>query len=360
MKRAVLLRHPQIRGSAPEFRGRNLIQVVRNDPQCPQVLSTTNGITFGSCFIQSSSIRKLRQSRAMKRQSWLQRLFHRKNANVKNGKYKPFTTRFDRMIDYTTESPSQRAISQLASDMSSQPDVFSAIQSNMDVALKRIANDCAISVVVDCSGSMAENSKCESSVLLAVTLGKVLDSYHIAYEVLGFNVIKGRSQQLFNETAQASDAGRLGDVHHRIFKSFDHHINDYDCIAGIYDAVLRPDDEIWGNIDGEALLWAHERMKKRQETFRFILMLTDGNPAGEDANDSSYSGWQGGQIPRYFASHLVSVRKQISKGTIMVIGVGIGDEVDVAKYYDNRVQVSNPGALMDSVLSLLQVIALQT
>jgi len=338
---------------------KHLVRLPRNTSHCPQAVRSKNGIRFGNAFIRGESIRTLRKARMHKHKAWYKRLFARRNSWVRNGKYKPFTEKFDRCVDYQSNMPSQAWIERMQHDLQSQPrDIVSNIQGDMDVALRRIANDCAISVVVDCSGSMVIDERYKSCAMLAVLLGRIFAKYDIAYEILGFNLIKGSSQSLY-ETSGNPDVGRVGDVHHRIFKSFEHKLYE-PAIAGIYDAICKPDDERWGNVDGEALVWAYHRIKKRHEGMRFILMLTDGNPAGEEANDSDYSGWQGSEVPHYFSSHLISIRNQIEKSHVMVIGVGIGSDVDVNAYYKNTLKVKHPKDLAPSIIGFLQMIALQS
>jgi cobaltochelatase CobT len=84
------------------------------------------------------------------------------------------------------------------------------------------------------------------------------------------------------------------------------------------------------NIDGEALDWAYERLKKRQEQRKIMMVISDGAPV----DDSSLSVNSG----NYLELHLKKVINKIeSDDDIELIAIGIGH--DVTRYYKRAVTI---------------------
>jgi cobaltochelatase CobT len=84
------------------------------------------------------------------------------------------------------------------------------------------------------------------------------------------------------------------------------------------------------NIDGEALEWAYERMQKRQEQRKIMMVISDGAPV----DDSSLSVNSG----NYLELHLKKVINKIETDKdIELIAIGIGH--DVTRYYKRAVTI---------------------
>jgi cobaltochelatase CobT len=98
------------------------------------------------------------------------------------------------------------------------------------------------------------------------------------------------------------------------------------------------------NVDGEALLWAHGRLLKRQEPRRILLMISDGAPLDEatvEANDSAY-------LERHLHDVVESIESQSS---VELAAIGIGH--DVARYYRQAVTIGDAEELGSAIVAQL-------
>ena len=81
------------------------------------------------------------------------------------------------------------------------------------------------------------------------------------------------------------------------------------------------------NIDGEALIWAHNRLMARPESRRILMVISDGAPV----DDSTLSVNAG----NYLDKHLRQVIDEIeTKSPVELVAIGIGH--DVTRYYRAR------------------------
>jgi cobaltochelatase CobT len=101
------------------------------------------------------------------------------------------------------------------------------------------------------------------------------------------------------------------------------------------------------NIDGEALMWAHNRLIARPEQRRILMVISDGAPV-DDSTLSVNSG-------NYLEKHLREVIETIeTRSPIEVIAIGIGH--DVTRYYKRAVTIVDAeqlgGAMTDKLAEL--------
>ncbi|HEY4547071.1 MAG TPA: cobaltochelatase subunit CobT, partial [Pedomonas sp.] len=101
------------------------------------------------------------------------------------------------------------------------------------------------------------------------------------------------------------------------------------------------------NIDGEALLWAHNRLLGRPEERRILMVISDGAPV----DDSTLSVNTG----NYLEKHLRQVIGWIeNKSPVELIAIGIGH--DVTRYYERAVTIMDAeqlGGVMTEQLASL-------
>src|SRR3546814_18853196 len=84
------------------------------------------------------------------------------------------------------------------------------------------------------------------------------------------------------------------------------------------------------NIDGEALLWAHNRLIARVEERRILMVISDGAPV-DDSPLSVNSG-------TYLERHLRQVIAWIeNRSTVERVAIGIGH--DGTRYYQKAVTI---------------------
>ena len=98
------------------------------------------------------------------------------------------------------------------------------------------------------------------------------------------------------------------------------------------------------NIDGEAILWAYNRLKRRKEERKILMVISDGAPV----DDSTLSGNSGD----YWEKHLKKVVKFVeSKEDIEILAIGIGH--DVSRYYSRAIKITDVQELGDVMISEL-------
>jgi len=98
------------------------------------------------------------------------------------------------------------------------------------------------------------------------------------------------------------------------------------------------------NIDGEALMWAHNRLIGRPEQRKIMMMISDGAPV----DDSTLSVNPGNYLER----HLRAVIEQIeTKSPVELLAIGIGH--DVTRYYQRAVTIVDADELAGAMTEQL-------
>ena len=98
------------------------------------------------------------------------------------------------------------------------------------------------------------------------------------------------------------------------------------------------------NIDGEALLWAHNRMLARQEDRRILMVISDGAPVDDSTLSVNSAG--------YLEAHLRRVIEWIeAKSPVQLVAIGIGH--DVTRYYRRAVTIMDAEQLGGTMIEQL-------
>ncbi len=98
------------------------------------------------------------------------------------------------------------------------------------------------------------------------------------------------------------------------------------------------------NIDGEALLWAHNRLLPRPKQRRILMVISDGAPV----DDSTLSVNPGNYLER----HLREVIGEIeTRSPVELIAIGIGH--DVTRYYRRAVTIVDAEQLGGAMIEQL-------
>jgi cobaltochelatase CobT len=181
--------------------------------------------------------------------------------------------------------------------------------------------DCALTVLLDCSGSMRQNA--ETVAALVDLWVRALEMAGVASEVLGFTTGAwngGRAQRDWVRAGRPRYPGRLSEVSHLVFKDADTHWRR--AKRGM--AALLKEDLFREGIDGEAVLWAARRLELQPEQRKLLLVVCDGSPmdsATHLANDM-----------HYLDHHLRDVVQGLEcRGAVEVFGVGVA--LDLSPYY---------------------------
>jgi len=198
-----------------------------------------------------------------------------------------------------------------------------------------------VSILIDNSASM-KGEPIALAACCAEILSQALERCDVKLEVLGFTTSQwngGRSKQQWSSSRDPMP-GRLNDLRHIIYKAADDRWRR--CKAAL--ALMMKDDILKENIDGEALLWAYERLKKRGEEHRILLVVSDGAPA--DHSTISLNGRD------YLSENLRHVVSRIeNEGVVDLVGIGVGH--DLSKYYKRCVQINSMASLASVLTSEL-------
>ena len=184
-----------------------------------------------------------------------------------------------------------------------------------------------VSLLIDCSGSMKEQRMKIASYV--DSLVRILEQAHIQTEVLGYSTRTWQGGRPFKEwqrNGKAPNPGRLNERAHWIFKDFQ--TNWRRARPGIA-ALLRP--EIYAeSIDGEALLWAAQRLLNTDSissTNNKLILFSDGCPmdrATIEANGENF-----------LKNHLLQAIEWCEQQSNLELwGCGIGEEL--RPYFSHR------------------------
>jgi len=202
--------------------------------------------------------------------------------------------------------------------------------------------DTIVTLLIDNSGSM-RGRPITLAAMSADILARTLERCGVKTEILGFTTRAwkgGLSRDMWLKAGKHPLPGRLNDLRHIIYKAADEPWRHARRNLGL---MLR-EGLLKENIDGEALLWAHERMLARPEQRRILMVISDGAPV----DDSTLSVNPG----TYLEQHLRAVIDWIeTKSDIELTAIGIGH--DVTRYYRRAVTITDMEQLGSVMLEQL-------
>ena len=205
--------------------------------------------------------------------------------------------------------------------------------------------DTVVSLLIDNSGSM-RGRPITVAALCSDILAKTLERCLIKTEILGFTTKAwkgGDSREKWIKDGKPSNPGRLNDLRHIVYKSADSPSRRSKQNLGLLlrEGILKE------NIDGEALVWANNRLKNRQEKRKILIVISDGAPV----DDSTLSVNPGNYLER----NLRDVINQIEgKKEIELVAIGIGH--DVSRYYSKAITIMDVDQLGEVLLNELSEI----
>ena len=208
--------------------------------------------------------------------------------------------------------------------------------------------DTVVSLLIDNSGSM-RGRPIAIAAICADILARTLERCGVATEILGFTTRGwkgGQSREAWLSAGRPPSPGRLNDLRHIVYKRADEPYRRARRSLGL----MMREGLLKENIDGEALLWAHNRLIARPEERRILMVISDGAPV-----DDSTASANGGS---YLERHLRQVIEWIEKrSTVELIAIGIGH--DVTRYYSRAVTIMDAdqlaGAMMDQLAQLFDM-----
>ena len=205
--------------------------------------------------------------------------------------------------------------------------------------------DTIVTLLIDNSGSM-RGRPITVAALCSDILTRTLERCLIKTEILGFTTKAwkgGQSREKWLRENKPNNPGRLNDLRHIIYKSGDSPWRRSKKNLGLLlrEGILKE------NVDGEALVWAFNRISKRVEKRKILVVISDGAPV----DDSTLSVNPGNYLERNLKDSI----KQIEKNSdIELIAIGIGH--DVSRYYTKAVTIMDVDQLGAVLLKELSTI----
>ena len=188
--------------------------------------------------------------------------------------------------------------------------------------------DTCVSLLIDNSGSMRGRPIMVAAVCADI-LARTLERCGVKVEILGFTTRAwkgGMAREDWLKAGKPPAPGRLNDLRHIVYKNADAPWRRARKNLGL----MMREGLLKENIDGEALIWAHQRLVNRTEQRRILMVISDGAPV-DDSTLSVNSG-------HYLERHLRTVITEIETNSpVELIAIGIGH--DVRRYYRRAVTI---------------------
>lgn len=202
--------------------------------------------------------------------------------------------------------------------------------------------DTVITLLIDNSGSM-RGRPIAVAAMSADILARTLERCGVKVEILGFTTRAwkgGQAREAWLRGAKPTNPGRLNDLRHIIYKAADAPMRRARKNLGL---MLR-EGLLKENIDGEAIMWAHQRLLGRPEQRRILMVISDGAPV----DDSTLSANPGNYLEKHLRETIDWVE---TRSPVELMAIGIGH--DVTRYYRRAVTINDPEQLGGTVLNEL-------
>ena len=202
--------------------------------------------------------------------------------------------------------------------------------------------DTVVTLLIDNSGSM-RGRPISIAAISADIMARTLERCGVKTEILGFTTRAwkgGQAREQWLADGRPAHPGRLNDLRHIIYKAADEPWRRARKNLGL----MMREGLLKENIDGEALLWAHNRLIGRTEERRILMVISDGAPV-DDSTLSVNSG-------AYLEKHLRQVITWIEKrSSVELVAIGIGH--DVTRYYERAVTIMDAEQLGGTMVEQL-------
>lgn len=160
-------------------------------------------------------------------------------------------------------------------------------------------------------------------------VARVLERCGVRCEVLGFTTggwDGGQPAEQWAADGYPESPGRLNALEHIVIKAAD--VPWRRARQGL--GLLLHEEMLKENIDGEAVVWAHARVRARPERRRILIVISDGTPMDEAT--CAVNGFD------YLDGHLAAVVEDIERRSdVRLAAIGIGH--DVSRFYRNATRV---------------------
>jgi cobaltochelatase CobT len=207
--------------------------------------------------------------------------------------------------------------------------------------------DTVVTLLIDNSGSM-RGRPITVAATCADILARTLERCGVKTEILGFTTRAwkgGQAREKWLAAGKPANPGRLNDLRHIIYKAADEPWRRARRNLGL----MMREGLLKENIDGEALIWAHNRMLGRSEQRRILMVISDGAPV----DDSTLSVNSGNYLERHLRQVITDIE---NRSPVELIAIGIGH--DVTRYYKRAVTIVDAeelgGAMTEKLAELFE------
>ena len=202
--------------------------------------------------------------------------------------------------------------------------------------------DTLVTILIDNSGSM-RGKPISVAALFADILSRTLERCTVKVEILGFTTKHwkgGECRQKWMDNRKPLFPGRLNDLRHIIYKSADTPWRQSKNNMGL----MLKEGLLKENIDGEALKWAYNKILKRKEERKILMVISDGAPVDDSTLSTNTSD--------YLENNLKQTVKWIEKNSsVELLAIGIGH--DVTRYYNKAIKIADVQDLGDVMINEL-------
>ena len=202
--------------------------------------------------------------------------------------------------------------------------------------------DTLVTVLIDNSGSM-RGKPISVAAICADILARTLERCSVKVEILGFTTKHwkgGQSREKWTSAQKPLFPGRLNDLRHIIYKSADTPWRKSKNNMGL----MLKEGLLKENIDGEALKWAYNKILKRKEERKILMVISDGAPVDDSTLSTNAS--------EYLENNLKQTVTCIEKNSsVELLAIGIGH--DVTRYYDKAIKIADVQDLGDAMINQL-------
>jgi cobaltochelatase CobT len=207
--------------------------------------------------------------------------------------------------------------------------------------------DTVVTLLLDNSGSM-RGRPITVAATCADILARTLERCAVKTEILGFTTRTwkgGQAREKWLGAGKPPHPGRLNDLRHIVYKAADEPWRRARKNLGL----MMREGLLKENIDGEALIWAHNRLLGRREQRRIMMVISDGAPV----DDSTLSVNSGNYLERHLRQVITDIE---TRSPIELIAIGIGH--DVTRYYKRAVTIVDAeelgGAMTEKLAELFE------
>ncbi len=203
--------------------------------------------------------------------------------------------------------------------------------------------DTVVTILIDNSGSM-RGRPIALAAISADILSRTLERCGVKAEILGFTTRAwkgGKARELWIESGRPPQPGRLNDIRHIVYKNADAPLRRARKNLGLMlkEGILKE------NIDGEALVWAHNRLARRPEQRKIMMVISDGAPV-----DDSTLSVNPANVLELDLRHVIGWIEGLKQVELTAIGIGH----DVTRYYERAMTISDADELANALVSRLE------